>query len=86
MQSDVFLVKLGSLERRMSQGMGELASRAVRSGILLDFIAPMRVLGSVPPDIARDSPLDEANREHLAFCNLRGEDATRKVSASGAGL
>ena len=52
----------------------------------MDFIAPMRVLGSVSDHITGASSLDKAEREHLAFFNLRGEDAIRKMSASGAGV
>jgi hypothetical protein len=86
MQSDVFLLKLSSLKRSISQGMGGLASRAVRSGILLDSVAPTRVLGSVPHRITGVSLLDKAERKHLAFCNLLREDPIRKISASGAGV
>jgi len=67
MQSDVSSLKLSSLDRFISQGIRELASQAIRSGVPLGFISPPRVLGSIPPDTTCASSLDEAKREHLAF-------------------
>lgn len=66
--------------------MNKSHSRTIRYKTLVDFVAPIRVLGNLQPDITGVAPLNAARSEQLSFCNLRGDTATKAIVASGAGI
>lgn len=68
------------------KGKSESHVKIIRHKTLVDFVAPIRVLGDLQPDITGVATLKTAKPEQLSFCNLQGEIATKAIVASSAGL
>ena len=68
------------------KGKSELHAKIVRHKTLVDFVAPIRVLGNFQPDITGVAPLNTARHGQLSFCNLQGDTAMKAIVASGAGI
>jgi UDP-3-O-[3-hydroxymyristoyl] glucosamine N-acyltransferase len=60
--------------------------KTIRYKTIVDFVAPVRVLGNLQPDIRGVAPLNTARSEQLSFCNFQGETAIKAIVASSAGI